>query len=147
MKAVIQRVSSSSVRIEGETVGSIGRGYMILLGVMEGDTQEDIDKLVRKILKLRLFPDACGRFDKNIVDIDGEVLVVSQFTLAAKIKKGNRPDFTAAMRPSEAKKLYEAFVARLREFLPVQTGVFGAMMDVEIHNDGPVTILADSALL
>ena len=147
MKAVIQRVSASSVRIDGEVVGSIGRGYTILLGVMQGDTQEDIDKLVRKIVKLRLFPDECGKFDKSIADIGGEALVVSQFTLAAKLKKGNRPDFTEAMRPAEAKVLYETFVARLSEHIPVQTGVFGAMMEVSILNDGPVTIVADSKTL
>ena len=147
MKALLQRVSASWVSIEGTEIARIGRGYTILLGVMQGDTSEDIDKLVRKIVKLRLFPNEQGRFDRSIVEIGGEVLVVSQFTLAAKIKKGNRPDFTEAMAPDEAKRLYEAFIEALSKHLAVQCGKFGAMMEVGIVNDGPVTIVADSRAL
>ncbi len=147
MIALLQRVRESWVRIDGIEVARIGRGLNILLGVMQGDTSEDIEKLVRKIINMRIFPNDAGKFDKNILQIDGEALVVSQFTLAANIKKGNRPDFTAAMPPTEAERLYEEFVAVLRRHIPVQTGRFGAMMEVGIINDGPVTIIADSRQL
>ena len=144
MRAVLQRVQQSWVDIDGKRVAKTDKGYNILLGVMEGDTQEDIKKLANKILNLRIFPNEDGKMDRNILQIGGEILVVSQFTLAANIKKGNRPDFTKAMRPQEAKKIYEAFVQYLQTFLPVQTGEFGAMMEVGIINDGPVTIVMDS---
>ena len=144
MVAVIQRVSSSWVKVGDKEIARIGKGYNILLGVIEGDTQEDIEKLVKKIINLRIFPNEAGKFDKNIFQIGGEALVVSQFTLAGKIKKGNRPDFTNAMKPDSAKKLYEKFVQKLSEHIPVQTGEFGAMMEVGIMNDGPVTIIANS---
>ncbi len=147
MIALLQRVRESWVRIDGIEVARIGRGLNILLGVMQGDTSEDIEKLVRKIINMRIFPNDAGKFDKNILQIGGEALVVSQFTLAANIKKGNRPDFTAAMPPTEAERLYEEFVATLRRHIPVQTGRFGAMMEVGIINDGPVTIIADSRQL
>ncbi len=144
MKAVLQRVSKSWVRIDGKEVARIAKGYNILLGVMQEDSLQDIDKLIKKILNLRIFPNEEGKFDKNIVQVGGEILVVSQFTLAANCKRGNRPDFTQAMSPKEAKALYEAFVAKLAEYINVQTGEFGAMMEVCIINDGPVTILLDS---
>ncbi len=147
MVALLQRVRESWVRIEDKEVARIGRGLSILLGVVQGDSEEDIAKLVKKIVNMRIFPNEAGKFDKNILQVGGEALVVSQFTLAANIKRGNRPDFSAAMPPAEAKKLYEAFVAALREHIPVQTGKFGAMMEVGILNDGPVTIIADSRQL
>ena len=147
MVALLQRVRESWVRIEGKEVARIGRGLSILLGVVQGDSEEDIAKLVKKIVNMRIFPNEAGKFDKNILQIGGEALVVSQFTLAANIKRGNRPDFTAAMPPAEAENLYEMFVAALREHIPVQTGKFGAMMEVGIVNDGPVTIIADSRQL
>jgi D-tyrosyl-tRNA(Tyr) deacylase len=114
---------------------------------MADDCEADIDKLVNKILKLRIFPNEAGKMDRSIVDVGGEILVDSQFTLAGKIRKGNRPDFTAAMPPAEAERLYECFKVKLAEAVPVQSGVFGAMMEVGIVNDGPVTIIADSKAL
>lgn len=147
MVALLQRVKSSWVTIDGQEVAKIGRGYTILLGVIEGDAKEDITKLVKKILNLRLFPNEKGKMDKNILQVGGQILVVSQFTLAANCKRGNRPDFTQAMPPLLAKELYEDFVAKLKEHIDVQTGVFGAMMEVGILNDGPVTIILDSRQL
>ena len=144
MVALLQRVSASWVRIDGKEIARIGQGLSILLGVIQEDSEEDIAKLVKKIVNMRIFPNEAGKFDKSILQIGGEALVVSQFTLAANIKRGNRPDFSAAMPPAEAKRLYDKFVAALREHIPVQTGEFGAMMEVGIINDGPVTIIADS---
>ncbi len=144
---MLQRVKSSWVTIDGQEVAKIGRGYTILLGVIEGDAKEDITKLIKKILNLRLFPNEKGKMDKNILQIGGQILVVSQFTLAANCKRGNRPDFSLAMPPLLAKELYEDFVAKLKEHIDVQTGVFGAMMEVGILNDGPVTIILDSRQL
>ncbi|QOR61357.1 D-aminoacyl-tRNA deacylase [Sulfurovum sp. ST-21] len=147
MIALIQRVEKSWVKVNGEQIAAIGRGYNILLGVMEGDTYEDVTKLVRKVLALRIFPNEEGKMDRNIVQVVGEVLVVSQFTLAGRIKKGNRPDFTGAMEPKGAKTLYELFIEVLSRELTVASGEFGAMMEVGIVNDGPVTIIADSKTL
>ena len=147
MTALIQRVSCSYVKVEGQEVASIDKGYNILLGVMKDDTQADVEKLVNKIVKLRIFPNEAGKMDKNIVDVEGEVLVVSQFTLAANLKRGTRPDFNGAMKPDEAKRLYELFKEKLSAYVPVCSGVFGAMMEVGITNDGPVTIIADSKVL
>ncbi len=147
MTALIQRVSCSYVKVEGQEVASIDKGYNILLGVMKDDTQADVEKLVNKIVKLRIFPNEAGKMDKSIIDIGGEVLVVSQFTLAANLKRGTRPDFNGAMKPDEAKRLYELFKEKLSVFVPVQSGVFGAMMEVGITNDGPVTIIVDSKVL
>ncbi len=144
MIALLQRVTSSWVMVDSKEVARIGKGLNILLGVMQGDSEEDIEKLVQKIVKLRIFPNEEGKLDRNILQIGGSALVVSQFTLAANIKRGNRPDFTAAMKPPRAKELYDLFVQRLSEYIPVQCGVFGAMMEVGIINDGPVTIVADS---
>jgi len=144
MIALLQRVKNSSVSIDGEEVARIGRGYTILLGVVKGDSSEDIAKLVKKVLNLRLFPNEEGKMDKNILQTGGQILVVSQFTLAANCKRGNRPDFSLAMPPLLAKELYEDFVAKLKEHIDVQTGVFGAMMEVGILNDGPVTIILNS---
>ncbi|BCD59334.1 MULTISPECIES: D-aminoacyl-tRNA deacylase [unclassified Nitratiruptor] len=147
MVALIQRVKSSWIKIENKEISHIGIGYNILLGVMKEDTEDDIQKLVKKIVKLRLFPNSEGKMDKNILEVNGEVLVVSQFTLAGNAKKGNRPDFTAAMPPKEAKELYETFCKELAKHIPTKTGIFGAMMEVGIINDGPVTLILDSKKL
>jgi D-tyrosyl-tRNA(Tyr) deacylase len=131
--------------VEGETVGAIGRGLVVLLGVAGGDTPDEADKLARKTAELRIFPDAAGRFDLSLLDIGGEALVVSQFTLLADMRRGRRPDFTAAAQPNDAEPLVERYASALRQMgVPVATGRFGAHMQVEIHNDGPVTILLDT---
>lgn len=146
MKAVIQRVNKSSVSVDGEIKGSVGKGYNILLGVMNGDTEAQAELLAAKVTKLRVFEDEAGKMNKSITDIGGEILVVSQFTLCADIKKGNRPSFTASAPPEEANRLYEFFCSKLREngISKVETGVFAAEMKVEIENDGPVTIVMDT---
>ncbi|MBO4895092.1 MAG: D-tyrosyl-tRNA(Tyr) deacylase [Clostridia bacterium] len=146
MKALIQRVLSSDVVIDGETVGSIGKGYNILLGVVEGDTEEQARELASKIVKLRIFDDQDGKMNLSIADIDGEIIVVSQFTLCADCRKGNRPSFISSAPPAEANALYEYFCSLLREqgVKKVEQGVFGADMKVTIVNDGPVTIWLDS---
>ena len=144
MRAVVQRVSSASVRVGGEAVGTCGRGLLVLLGVGHEDTSETAARLAAKIARLRIFENEDGRFDHSLVDIGGEALVVSQFTLFADTTKGNRPSFTPAAPPERAEPLVEAFAAALRGAGPhVETGVFGARMDVELVNDGPVTIVLD----
>ena len=146
MKAVLQRVKKSEVRVDGEIVGTCADGLMILLGVAVGDTEADADALAAKILKLRIFEDENGKMNKSISDIGGEALVVSQFTLLANYKSGNRPDYLASEKPERANMLYEYFSSLLRESLShVGNGVFGADMEVTIINDGPVTIVMDSA--
>lgn len=146
MKAVIQRVNKSSVSVDGEIKGSIGKGYNILLGVMDGDSESQAELLASKVAKLRVFEDEAGKMNKSVLDIGGEILVVSQFTLCADIKKGNRPSFTDSAAPDEANRLYEYFCSKLREngISKVETGVFAADMKVEIENDGPVTIVMDT---
>ena len=145
MRAVLQCVSEASVGIDGQIVGSIGRGYLILLGVGSEDTEEQAQKLWTKIRKLRVFEDENGKTNLSVADIDGEVLVVSQFTLYANCKHGNRPSFTDAMGPQEANRLYEYFVGLSREDCrKVETGRFGAMMDVTLVNRGPFTICLDT---
>ena len=146
MRVVIQRVKEASVEIAGEIVAKIGTGFLILLGIETEDTQEDIDWLSGKIVKLRVFADENDAMNNAITDVGGEIIVVSQFTLHASIKKGNRPSFIKAARPEIAIPLYEKFVQRIENELgrKVQTGVFGAMMDVTLINDGPVTIVMDS---
>lgn len=146
MKTVIQRVSRASVTIGGEIKSEIGRGYMILLGVAEGDTEEDVDWLVRKIAALRVFDDADGVMNLPITEVGGEMLVVSQFTLLASYKKGNRPSWIHAARHEVSIPLYESFCEKLRCLtgLKVGTGEFGADMKVELVNDGPVTICMDT---
>lgn len=145
MRAVIQRVSEASVTIEGQVIGKIGRGFMILLGIHEEDTQADADYLIRKIPLLRVFEDAEGKMNQSLQDTDGSVLSVSQFTLYADTKKGNRPSFVKAARPETAIPLYEYFNEGLRQAgLTVETGEFGGDMDVALVNDGPVTILFDT---
>lgn len=143
MKAVIQRVARGSVTINGEVCGRIDRGYVILLGVRTGDTADDARYLAQRTVNLRIFADAQDRMNLSVVDIDGDILVISQFTLYADTRKGNRPSFIRAGDPKLAETLYEAYVAALRRELGearVQTGRFAASMEVEIINDGPVTI-------
>ena len=147
MKAVLQRVTSSKVTVEGNVVGEIGAGFNILLGVLHDDSEADIDKALNKILNLRVFADEAGKMNRSLLDVEGSLLVISQFTLGASIKKGRRPSFDKAAEPSRAKALYEYFIAEAKKHVEVQCGVFGAHMDVEIHNDGPVTILVDSSEL
>lgn len=148
MKAVIQRVSHAAVVVDGETVGSCGAGYLILLGVAEGDTETDAELLCRKIVNLRIFSDEAGKMNRSIKDIDGEMLVISQFTLMANYRHGNRPDFLAAAKPEEANRLYEYFKKLAsNEVRRVESGVFGAHMEVSLLNDGPVTIVMDSEVL
>jgi len=142
--ALLQRVRRSSVTIDGEMVGEIGVGYTILLGVVKGDSEEDIEKLIPKLINLRIFADEQGKMNTSILDVGGQALVVSQFTLAGSVKKGRRPSFENAMPPEDAKRLYEQFCQRLSQHVEVQTWRFGAMMEVEIVNDGPVTFIVDS---
>jgi D-tyrosyl-tRNA(Tyr) deacylase len=141
MRALIQRVSSGAVTVEGETIGRIGRGYVVLLGVGQADTRAEADWLAQKILELRLFSDDAGKMNLSLQDVGGEALVVSQFTLYADARKGRRPSFTDAAPPPVAIPLYEYVVKKLRAAgTTVATGRFGADMRVEIHNDGPVTL-------
>ena len=146
MRIVIQRVSEASVTIEGKVKSSIGRGYLILLGVCEEDTQDDVEWLVNKVANLRVFDDENGVMNRSIMDVDGEALVVSQFTLFASYKKGNRPSWFKAARHEISIPLYEAFCRQLEDALakPVRTGEFGADMKVALVNDGPVTICMDT---
>ena len=148
MRVVIQRVSSARVTVGGRITGQIGRGFLILLGLEQGDTAADGQWLAEKISKLRVFPDDSGQMNRSIVDIGGDALVVSQFTLHASTQKGTRPSFNRAARPELAVPLYEQFIAQLSTALgrPAQTGEFGAHMDVELVNDGPVTLILDSKL-
>ncbi|MBT8196073.1 MAG: D-tyrosyl-tRNA(Tyr) deacylase [Bacteroidia bacterium] len=146
MRVVVQRVSSASVTIEDKKVADIGNGLLLLLGIENEDSQEDIDWLCKKIGSMRIFNDDAGLTNLSVQDVNGEVIVVSQFTLHASTKKGNRPSFIKSAKPDVAIPLYEKFVATLETQLnnKVQTGEFGAMMDVALVNDGPVTILLDS---
>ncbi|MDE6660168.1 MAG: D-tyrosyl-tRNA(Tyr) deacylase [Eubacterium sp.] len=149
MKAVIQRVIHSNVKIDGEVVGEVGQGFMILLGVMQGDTKADADKLVKKIPYLRIFEDENGKMNLSCLDVNGEMLVISQFTLCADCSHGRRPSFINSAPPDEANMLYEYFVEELKKagVSKVETGRFGADMKVELINDGPVTIILDSGEL
>lgn len=146
MRLVIQRVRHASVSIEEREVGAIGQGLLILAGIEEADTREDIDWLCRKVTSMRIFDDENGVMNRSVTDVDGQILVVSQFTLMASTRKGNRPSYIRAARPETAIPLYEAFVEQLKQLTgkDVPTGVFGADMQVELVNDGPVTILMDS---
>lgn len=146
MRAVIQRVQKASVRSEKGVLARINDGLMVLLGIEESDSQEDLDWLSQKIVQLRIFNDGNGVMNHSILETGGDIIVVSQFTLHAKTKKGNRPSYIRAATPETAIPLYNKFVARLTDLLgkPVGTGEFGAMMMVEIHNDGPVTIIIDT---
>lgn len=145
MKAVIQRVTQAQVRIEGNVVGSIGKGFLILLGVGQDDSEEQVEKLWSKIFRMRIFADENGKTNLSLGDVAGEVLVVSQFTLYADCRRGNRPSFTKAGSPDSANALYERFVERARcDVERVETGEFGADMQVSLQNDGPFTILLDT---
>ena len=148
MRLVIQRVSEASVAIAGETVSAIGRGLLVLVGVEEGDTEADVDWLVGKKAGLRIFNDEAGVMNKSVIDIKGEALAVSQFTLTASTRKGNRPSYIRAARHETAVPLYEAYCAKLSAAIgaPVGRGRFGADMQVALVNDGPVTIIIDSRL-
>lgn len=146
MRAVVQRVKRTSVTVGGELKGSAGQGFNVLIGVMQCDTDAEAQLLAAKISKLRVFEDENGKMNKSVLDIGGEILVISQFTLCADIKKGNRPSFTDSAPPEEADRLYLAFCEHLREagVKKVETGVFAADMLVSIDNDGPVTIVMDT---
>ncbi|MFZ2362306.1 MAG: D-aminoacyl-tRNA deacylase [Anaerolineae bacterium] len=146
MRAVVQRVSEASVAVDGQAVGAIERGLLVLLGVTHSDGEAEAAALARKIAGLRIFEDAAGKFNLALNDVGGAVLVVSQFTLYGDARKGRRPSFTDAARPEQAESLIQRFVELLRgEGLPVQTGVFGAIMAVHLVNDGPVTLWLDTA--
>ena len=146
MRLVIQRVSGSSVTVEDEITGAIDQGLLVLLGIEQADSEEDIDWLVQKLIQMRIFSDRDGKMNCSLLDIDGGLLVVSQFTLHASTKKGNRPSFIAAARPEQAIPLYESFLqkAALQLGKKVESGIFGADMKVALINDGPVTITIDS---
>jgi D-tyrosyl-tRNA(Tyr) deacylase len=145
MRAVIQRVKSAQVSVDGRVSGKIGKGLLVLLGVGKGDGESDLSFLTSKIPELRIFEDDSGKFNLSLKEIDGEILVVSQFTLFGDCRKGRRPSFTEAEEPSTAKHLYEQFILKLKERgVPVQTGEFQARMEVHLINDGPVTLLLDS---
>lgn len=145
MKVVLQRSGPATVRVDGEKTGSIEKGYVLLVGVTHSDSEEDAAYLAKKIAGLRLWEDTEGKMNHSILEVGGDILSVSQFTLFGDVKKGRRPSFIEAARPEQAKPLWEFFNQKLvEEGLKVQTGVFGAMMDVELINDGPVTIILDS---
>ncbi|MBQ2759442.1 MAG: D-tyrosyl-tRNA(Tyr) deacylase [Clostridia bacterium] len=146
MRAVVQRVLSSSVTVNGATVGEIGKGYMLLLGVCEGDTVKEAELLASKVAKLRVFEDENEKMNLSALDVDGEVLCISQFTLCADVKKGNRPSFTSSAAPDIANSLYEYFCECLKKegIKKVEKGIFGADMKVSLVNDGPVTIILDT---
>ncbi len=145
MRFVIQRVTQSSVSVDGTVIGKIGKGLLVLIGVAEEDTEETADKLVRKLTGLRVFEDENGKTNLSLADVKGELLLISQFTLYANCKKGNRPSFTEAGSPQKANALYEYIIAKCRENVPiVETGSLGAEMKVSLVNDGPFTVLLDS---
>lgn len=148
MKAVLQRVKKASVSVDGNIVGTCNEGLLILLGVAKGDTETDVSNLAEKILKLRIFKDDCEKMNLSVCDINGEMLVVSQFTLLANYSHGNRPDYFDSASPETANKLYELFIDYMSKRVKhVDAGVFGANMSVELVNDGPVTIVMDSQVL
>lgn len=144
MKLVIQRVKNASVTVDGKITGKIGNGFLTLIGVGEGDTVETADKYINKMLKLRIFPDENGKINRSIQDVGGQLLLVSQFTLYADCKKGNRPSFTNAGNPQIAEEIYDYMIERCKEEIPiVETGIFGAEMEVALVNDGPFTIVLE----
>lgn len=146
MRVVLQRVSEASVKVAGETVGSIGRGYMALVGFASSDGDAEIEAIASKIVNLRVFPDENNRFNKSLIDVDGEILAVSQITLYADCRKGRRPSFTDAALPEQGRELFDRFIGKLKGFpiKNIQTGTFQAMMEVSLVNSGPVTIYLDS---
>lgn len=148
MRFIIQRVTESSVVIDGETVGKIGKGYLVLIGIAESDTKETADRLLKKMIGLRIFEDENGKTNLSLADVCGSLLLVSQFTLYANCRKGNRPSFIEAGSPDKAEELYEYIIEECKKTVPdVQTGRFGAEMEVSLVNDGPFTILLDSSTL
>ena len=144
MRVILQNVLSSSVSIDGKIISSINKGFLLLVGFTHSDTTDIVDKMINKILNLRIFEDENDKMNLSIKDIDGSILSISQFTLYADSKKGNRPSFINAMKPDEASKLYDYFNQELSKYIEVNTGIFGSDMKVEIYNDGPVTIILDS---
>lgn len=145
MKAVIQRVHEASCKVDGKIIGKIGKGFLIFLGIAKGDTEKDLQYLVKKISAMRIFEDSEGKMNLALSDVGGEALVISQFTLLADTKKGNRPSFFDAALPDEAIPMYEAFIQEFRALgIPTRTGEFGADMKISLINDGPVTILLDT---
>ncbi len=148
MRFIIQRVTEAKVEVEGKTVGEIGTGFLVLIGICEGDTEKEADKLVKKLLGMRIFSDENGKMNLSLADVKGSLLLVSQFTLYADCRKGNRPSFTHAAGPEEANALYEYIIGKCRESeYPVSCGIFGADMKVSLLNDGPFTVILDSAEL
>ena len=148
MKLVIQRCERADVKVDGKTVGEIGKGFLVLLGVGKEDTENDCERLAAKMIGLRIFSDENDKINLSLKDVGGSLLIISQFTLYARCKKGNRPSFTDAGAPDEANRLYEWFVERARRDVPrVETGRFGAYMDVSLVNDGPFTLWLDTASL
>jgi D-tyrosyl-tRNA(Tyr) deacylase len=144
MKIVLQRVKEAAVEVEGKITGKIERGLCLLVGIERGDTEEEVGSLARKVLELRIFPDEEGKMNLSCQDIQGEILAVSQFTLAGSTKKGRRPSFDKAEEPAQAERLFDCFVDKIRQAgIGVKTGVFGAMMDVHLTNDGPVTFILE----
>ena len=147
MKFVIQRVNNASVSVEGNIIGAIDKGFMVLIGIGKEDTKKEADRLVDKMLKMRIFDDAEGKTNLSLADVNGSLLLISQFTLYADCRKGNRPSFTNAAPPQEAEELYEYIISKCKEQVPnVQTGSFGADMTVNLSNSGPFTIVLDSAI-
>ena len=144
MRVLIQRVTSASVKVDGKIVGKIGKGFLVFLGIYEEDTEEKIEKLTKKIINLRIFNDENDKMNLSIKDVKGEILLISQFTLCADTRKGNRPSFVSAKNPKDANVIYERTIESIRnEGIIVEKGIFGADMKVELLNDGPVTILLD----
>lgn len=145
MKALLQRVISAKVEVSGRTIGEIGKGFLVLLCAVKGDTERDLEYIVKKVSQLRVFEDDEGKMNRSVLDVQGGVLAVSQFTLATSTRKGNRPSFDGAEAPERAKLLYERFIEGIAGLgIPVRSGAFGAMMQVSLVNDGPVTIMLDS---
>ena len=148
MRLLIQRVNHADVKVDGETVGSIGKGFLVLVGVGQNDTREIADKYLKKMLGLRIFEDANGKTNLSLADVNGELLMVSQFTLYANCKKGNRPSFIESGDPDQAKELYEHMILEARKIVPiVENGIFGADMKVSLENDGPFTIILDEKIM
>ena len=145
MRLVIQRVLNGSVSVEGKNVGAIAKGYVVLVGVCDADTEDTVEKMTKKMLHLRLFEDAAGKTNLSLQDVEGELLLISQFTLYADCRRGNRPGFTGAGSPDHARRLYEYMISLCRQSCRTEQGIFGADMQVSLVNDGPFTIVLDSA--